>query len=244
MEKNDNQSVDYNQPVAYDKDGRPLYAHPPINNGRAQTVHMARSSSPDKIEVSPEVKLKHDRSAKAYPELNLSEGEYVIADVARHPIGLIPPLAIGTFVLSLAVIFLFNYQSIFKTIQFPVDKIDPLWINLPAIVFIGLAILGMYISYFVYMSNRFYLTNESVIQEIQNSLMSKSQQTLSLINVEDASYSQKGLIQGMFDFGTIRLSTEGDETTYRMTYVTNPRQTIATLNNAVEDFKNGRPIDS
>jgi hypothetical protein len=38
------------------------------------------------------------------------------------------------------------------------------------------------------------------------------------------------------------LSTEGDETTYRFNYVTNPKYYIAILNNAVEAFKNGRPV--
>jgi hypothetical protein len=62
------------------------------------------------------------------------------------------------------------------------------------------------------------------------------------VNIEDASYVQQGVIQAMFNYGAIRLSTEGDETTYRFSYVTNPKQQIATLNNAVEAFKNGRPV--
>ena len=40
----------------------------------------------------------------------------------------------------------------------------------------------------------------------------------------------------------IRLSTEGEETTYIFQYVANPRRQIAIINNAIEDFKNGRPV--
>lgn len=40
----------------------------------------------------------------------------------------------------------------------------------------------------------------------------------------------------------IRLSTEGEETTYRFNYVANPKRQTAILNNAVEAFKNGRPV--
>jgi hypothetical protein len=47
----------------------------------------------------------------------------------------------------------------------------------------------------------------------------------------------------MLNYGSIRLSTEGDETTYRFAYVANPRAEIAQLNNAVEAFKNGRPVE-
>ena len=95
----------------------------------------------------------------------------------------------------------------------------------------------------MYAQNRFFLTNESVIQEIQLSLFSKREQTVSLGNIEDASFSQKGILQTFFNYGSIRLSTEGDETTYRFQYVANPRHEIAILNNAVEAFKNGRPVD-
>ena len=102
--------------------------------------------------------------------------------------------------------------------------------------------IGGYIAVWVYTQNRFFLTNESVIQEIQMSLFSKREQTVSLANIEDASYSQQGPLQTIFNYGSIRLSTEGDETTYRFHYVANPKHEIAILNNAVEAFKNGRPV--
>ena len=102
--------------------------------------------------------------------------------------------------------------------------------------------IGLYIAIWVYMQNRFFLTNESVIQEIQISLFSKREQTVSLMNIEDSSYSQKGILQTLFNYGSIRLSTEGDETTYRFNYVADPKNQVAVLNNAVEAFKNGRPV--
>ena len=63
------------------------------------------------------------------------------------------------------------------------------------------------------------------------------------MNIEDASYTQRGPVQQLLNYGSIRLSTEGDETTYRFDYVSNPKEEIATLNNAVEAFKNGRPVE-
>ena len=40
----------------------------------------------------------------------------------------------------------------------------------------------------------------------------------------------------------MRLSTEGQETTYRFNYVERPKEQVAIVNNAVESFKNGRPV--
>ena len=90
------------QPVAYDTEGHPLYLHPvqaqslpitqPVTRPGAmvasQAVHMAQPPEDEKAFVSDATKVKHDRSRQLYPTLNLSEGEYVIAVVKRHPIGL------------------------------------------------------------------------------------------------------------------------------------------------------------
>jgi len=238
---------DYDKPVAYDVNGRPLYARPTSAKGSTeqatQIVHMTRPTDPQKPVVSDATKLKHDRSKSIYPNLNLSEGEYVISAVRRHPIGLFLPLAIGVFMITLAFILLFNYDFVIQSLQLSGDLINPLFVIIPAILFIILAILGTCVAYFVYISNKFFLTNESVIQEIQVSIFSKHEQTVSLADIEDASFTQVGIIQQIFDYGSIRLSTEGDETTYRFSYVASPKEHIATLNNAVEAFKNGRPVE-
>jgi uncharacterized membrane protein YdbT with pleckstrin-like domain len=113
-------------------------------------------------------------------------------------------------------------------------------IILGLIVLIG---IGGYIAIWVYLRNTFYMTNESVIQEIQTSLFSRREQTVSLGSIEDASFRQNGIVQTLFNYGTIRLSTEGEETTYRFQYVSNPKAQIAKLNNAIESFKNGRPVN-
>lgn len=233
------------QPVAYDAEGRPLYAHPPKQtvNQEHNVVHMTRMMEPIKQKISPEVQRKHERSMRLYPFLNLSEGEYVIRAVRRHPIGLIIPMAIGVILLTLSLSVLFNYAAIADSLNFRGAMADPASVTLPIVLFSVLVVLGMYIVYYVYVNNKFFLTNESVIQEIQVSLFSRHEQTVSLANIEDASFRQENIIQHLFNYGSIRLSTEGDETTYRFSFVANPKRHVAILNDAVEAFKNGRPIN-
>lgn len=243
---------DYTRPVAYDVQGQPLYAHPPttppvesiapVVAAPPQVVHMSRPAEPMRQTVSPEVKLKHDRSTLHYPTLNLSESEFIISAVKRHLIGLFAPLAVGVLLLSMALSVLFNYDLLAQQLNLSEAAANPLVAVALILPFVLIIAFGMYVTYYVYTNNKFYLTNESVIQEIQISLFSKREQTVSLANIEDASYTQLGIIQQFFDYGSIRLSTEGDETTYRFTYVANPKQHIARLNNAVEAFKNGRPV--
>lgn len=232
------------QPVAYDAQGRPLYAHPPQQPVAAPTVvHVARPLEPVQPVMSSERQKLHDESKQAFPFLNLSAGEHVISAVRRHPIGLILPLALGTFLIGLSLAILFNFSGFVETLSITGVLADINFVTIPILLFCAVVGLGMFVAYYVYTNNKFFLTNESVIQEIQTSLFARQEQTVSLENIEDASYTQHGIIQHIFDYGDIRLSTEGDETTYRFSYVANPKNHIAQLNNAVEAFKNGRPVD-
>ena len=242
---------DYDKPVAYDNEGRPLYAHPPAHVPAApstpaapaepqvshQYVHIARPIDPSHPDIPEDILRRHETSRRNYPRLNLSQGEYIISAVKRHVIGiiqiwLIALVLVGTLIL-MASFFVADNQS-GEALGLAVAGIGTLSI---------LVVVGALVATYVYNNNRFFLTNESVIQEIQDTVFSRHEQTVSLANIEDASYRQNGIIQHLLNYGTIRLSTEGDETTYRFSYVANPKQHIAKLNNAVEAFKNGRPVD-
>lgn len=234
------------KPVAYDTNGQPLYAAPKDNatpDARpSQVVHVARATEPVPVQVSEETRKRHDESIAHYPWLNLSEHEYVINCVPRHSIGMLAPIALTTILSAAVLLGMINYPEVAEIAGLSETSNG-------SAMFIGFLLiiaflLGGYLAIWVYLSNRFFLTNESVIQEIQTSIFSKREQTVSLMNIEDASFTQRGPLQLILNYGSIRLSTEGDETTYRFDYVANPRIHIAKLNNAVEAFKNGRPVDS
>ncbi len=214
---------------------RSQYANEP------QVVHVAREIDPKPFTISDELKKKHEKSVQQYPNLNLSEGEYVILDIKRHPIGMLIPAIVSIFLVVIIMIFVLFYPSIAR------DSILPIMPSVTdifgvAMLLIGLVVLGGAVALWIYLQNQFFMTNESVIQEIQESLFSRREQTVSLGSIEDASFRQSGIIQTIFNYGTIRLSTEGEETTYRFHFVANPREQIAIINNAIEDFKNGRPV--
>ena len=211
---------------------RSQYANEP------KVVHSTRPIEPEPFNVSDEVMKLHEQSVKDYPQVNLSAGEYVIHDVYRHPIGMFIPVGVTIGLILFIVALIFSFPVVFAGIGF----ISFGWFTIIAVALILLIALFGYIAVWVYTRNRLILTNESVIQEIQHSLFSKHEQTVSLGSVEDASYRQNGIIEMAFNYGSIRLSTEGEETTYRFYYVENPKRQVAILTNAVEAFKNGRPV--
>jgi hypothetical protein len=247
------------KPVAYDHQGRPLYAHPPTPEqiqasqqatqapaGDPQTpqlVQMTRPHSPIAPEISDKARVRHEESKKHFPHLNLSEGEFVISAIKRHPIGLLSIWGVvGFFVLLVFVGLpvLAASTGVATSLGLSASAIASLGIIL--ILLTVLFILGGTVATIIYNGNRFYLTNESVTQHIQTGLFSRKEQTISLTNIEDASFRQHGIVQTLLNYGSLRLSTQGDETTYRFNYVSNPQRQVTLLNNAVEAFKNGRPV--
>jgi uncharacterized membrane protein YdbT with pleckstrin-like domain len=205
-------------------------------------VYMARPYTPERPPVTEQEKQKHEESKKKYPYLNLSEAEYVLSAVDRHPIGVLQIWAVVAVVIALLFVAAFSLAGGGLTNASGQPLITPQTILIPAVLVASLALLFGLIATSIYNANKFFLTNESVIQFIQTGIFSKRQQTVSLSNIEDASYTQHGIIPTMFNYGLIRLSTEGDETTYRFNYASRPEQQVALLNNAVEAFKNGRPV--
>ena len=212
---------------------RSQYANEP------DVVHAAREIEPKALAISDELREKHDQSVRRYPFLNLSEGEYVILDIKRHPMGMIIPIALTGLSLFAILAFAAIYPSLVNS-GIPMIDASTMFgiILLVALV----VVLGGAIALWVYVQNQFFMTNESVIQEIQESLVSRHEQTVSLGSIEDASFRKSGIMQTLFNYGTIHLSTEGEETTYIFHYVANPKKQVAILNNAIEAFKNGRPV--
>ncbi|MDB5167162.1 MAG: hypothetical protein JWN26_307 [Candidatus Saccharibacteria bacterium] len=232
------------RPVAYDTAGHPLYMHPsqmarPEAMVASQAVHMAQPSDIEKPFVSDATKVKHDRSHQLYPTLNLSEGEYVVAVVRRHPIGLFVAFGLGLLFVTIAISALFNYDIVVQILRLKGAAANVGSMALPIIALVLLICLLTYVAYYVYINNKFYLTNESIIEQTQTSLFSHVEKSIDLASVEDISYAQTNVLQALVNYGTIKLSTIGDEKSYLYNYVASPKDYVDTLNNAVEAAKNG-----
>lgn len=205
-----------------------------------EPLYGAPAHKPEPTEVDEGVDKRHQESAMRYPTLGLSRGEYVVAEVKRHPIGLLSIwIVVGLIVFAtfaLLPLYSTNLSTIADALMLSEQNLpSPAILGLVLMVASGLFVAGGLLATYVYNGNRFYLTNESVIQHIQISLFSKKEQHINLANIEDASYRQAGIVQHLFGYGSLRLSTEGDETTYRFPYVANPRNVVHQVTEAIEN---------
>lgn len=239
---NDKEPVDYSQPVAYDVNGRPLYAHPPAPGSLdlpqpltapSITVDTSALAPSAQSPVQQDAATRHEASKKRYPHLNLSKDEYVIEEVRRHLIGLVPFVGTALVLDILGAAFLIMYPAFESSWTIvPVNTLV-----LPVTMIMALVSLIAYTAYTIYTSNRFFLTNESVIEELQNGLFARKERTVGLTNIEEVTFAQKNVFQSFFNYGTIRLSIEGDHNAYKFTFVENPKKRVDTLVNTIEDAK-------
>ena len=202
-------------------------------------VFQKRQHKAWRAKVSPEEQAMHEDSVTRYPELSLSPGEYVLEVVRRHPIGLIGIWAATGFLIlvALAIVPFYAANQAFFAQMFgtTIAKLpSPAVMITPSLILLGFFSLGGFIATYVYLQNRFYITTESIVQFVQYSLFNSKRQMVNLINVEDASADQTGILQQVLNYGTLRLSTQGEETIYHFRFVANPNSVAHRINDATE----------
>jgi hypothetical protein len=223
---------DWQQPA------NPGYQPAPPLPGTAPQSPVTQSPQPNPPSTSddPEIKARHEASKARYPEVSLSTDEYVIEFVKRHPIGLLSiwglVLFVSIVVVALLPFYAVNEAAISDALGFTLPSAAVM--TIPMLIILGFFLLGGFIATVVYQGNRFYLTNESVIQHVRPSLLTTKSQIINLVNVEDASFEKKGILQQLLNYGTLRLSTQGQETIYRFYFVRDPQAVVNRVNEAVE----------
>jgi hypothetical protein len=175
----------------------------------------------------------HDRSVYDYPYLDLNDDEYVVIDVKRSVAGRVYiwlGTILGILVFAALAVVTYFFQSGLN-----------IWQLIVALCLFGAVItlvVGI-ISSRIYRKNYLIVTNQRVFGQAQSTLFSFQTQSLELEHVEDISFAQTGILSMVFDYGTLRLSTVGDEHTYRLTFVDNPSGQIKIIKKLVSAVDEG-----
>lgn len=192
-------------------------------------------SVPSSNGLTPAEQADHDRSVHDYPNIKFSPTEYVVIDVQRSIWGLarIWAIALAIFGVMIAVTLMVNATAVStNTSNFSV------MIGL-VIGTIVLPLAAGFVGTSIYRHNHLIVTNERVFAEIQNSPFSHRTQNIELEHIEDCSFNQNGIVATILNYGSIRLSTVGDEQTYLITFVDRPREQFRTINHVVQQVDEG-----
>ena len=160
------------------------------------------------------VKIRHERSVKDFPGLRLDDDEYVEFAFKRARICLLMILGgvtFGLIVVLLAFLLVLMGQSM-------IDEMGRNFLFIILTALLASSIIIGLVATRIYNGNKLFITNRRAIQMIMTSPVVNSVNIIDLVSIEDASFRQDSLLQNLFHYGTLRLSTIGDETTYTFKY--------------------------
>ena len=179
--------------------------------------------------------IKHARSVKNYPEIDLEENEYVILHLKRARIGVVMIWAIvGLLILALSIaIILVASSKTLETTFFALNDASLHYLRLGILALYAIIIFAGFVGQSIYNQNQMYITNMRAIQKQRNSLFSNSTNIIKLNRIEDVSYHQSSLFEHIFSVGTLRMSTVGDETTYTFPFLSTPQDEVKEISHLV-----------
>ena len=179
--------------------------------------------------------LRHARSQQDFPFLSLEEDEYVVLKISRSRAGLVLIWFTEVVLFLICTLALILVDSSGAANSFFASSM-PIFRIVIFVVYIFLFLSGT-IGTKVYLDNKVYITNRRVIQETSNALFSKSTNVIELEKIEDVSFRQSGILDYIFHFGTIRMATVGDETTYTFRFVDTPTDEVQTISHLITEAK-------
>lgn len=183
--------------------------------------------------------LRHARSEKDFPFLSLEEGEFVELVITRSKIYLLFVWFFTIVTLLLLTLCIFILPSSFEDSLglFKNFNMTNIFAFAMFILYIIILVVG-FIGTKIHFGNKLFITNKRAIQLTVSGLFSSSTNVVELSRIEDVSFKQTGLIQTALHYGTIRMSTVGDETTYTFPFVDTPTDEIQTISHLVYEIKN------
>lgn len=180
------------------------------------------------------IKIRHDRSRKDFPDLTLDDDEYVEFAFKRARICYLMILGgtlFGLIVILLAFLLVLLGQAM-------LDEMGRNFMFIMLFSLLAAAIIIGIIAMRIYNGNRLFITNKHAIQMVMNTIVSSSINIIDLESVEDASFRQDSLMQKIFHYGTFRLATIGDETTYTFKYSDISSHDLKAVTELITEAKN------
>lgn len=153
---------------------------------------------------------------------SISHAETKVLDIHQHLFGLIVLYFQATvgLVLSLGIILIF-LDSVLETIGYDQSSTRAITYFM-ALIAILVGLIFMIIVARIYNANKLIVTDENITQVTQRGLFNRKVSELSMANVEDVTAQQHGVFATMFNFGTLKIETAGEQNNFQFSYCPNP----------------------
>lgn len=158
--------------------------------------------------------------------------EKVLFVLKQHPFGiiLIYIIAVVAFIIALAMTS-YLLPSLFAS----ANEVYAIWF----VIAFGAALIlfvVLILSSFVYNQSRLTLTNKKIVQISQKSIFDRKISHLSLANIEDVTSDQRGILANMFNFGTIKVETAGEQANFIFILCPDPHRVARVILDSKDNF--------
>lgn len=158
--------------------------------------------------------------------------EKVLFVLKQHPFGiiLIYIISITAFIIALSMTS-YLLPSLFTS----ASEVYVLWFVIALVAALILFVV-LILSSFVYNQSRFTLTNKKIVQITQKSIYERKISHLSLANIEDVTSNQRGILANMFNFGTIKVETAGEQANFIFVLCPDPHRVARIILESKDNF--------
>lgn len=153
---------------------------------------------------------------------DMDPDEIKIADVRRHPIGLI--FILFQFIVGFGAAFVLTWvllPDFGEIVGLSRSSSAALAVALMfAILVLGLIFLFLAIR--IYRGNQLIISDQNITQVLQETIFNRKVSELTMGNVEDVTAHQNGVFPTIFNYGDLVIETAGEQKNFRFIYCPNP----------------------
>ncbi len=149
----------------------------------------------------------------------IQPGEQTIFEIKRHPIGIFMIYAMTVIMLiALTVLGLIVAPGLSSGGGSSVKT----FATAGLVVVTALSLVFNLLATTIYWGNRWILTSDSITQYSQTGLFHKENSQIQLDSVEDVTAAQNGILQRIFNYGTLKVETAGHGINYAFAFAPKP----------------------
>lgn len=175
---------------------------------------------------------------KHLPLIELDEEEQLVYEIRKHPIGLVGLYLIGIFVtcviVGMVLLTVYYLEGDSTEIGIDADLLKTLVVILGMVLSI-FSLIVTAISAYLYQSNVVFVTTHKIAQVLYKNIFSRKISQLSIGDVQDVTTTQKGVLDRIFNYGTLVIETAGEQSNYTFTFTPNPYEATKEIVNAHEE---------
>lgn len=143
--------------------------------------------------------------------------EVKLADTHKHPIGII------LLYIQVGIGMVFAIGLSYFLLPLVLEDTETAFFigNIFTAVAVVMAFIVLTIATIIYKENRIIVTDRNITQVLQYGLFSRKVSQLNINNVEDVTALQQGILPTIFNYGTLKIETAGEQVNFHFSYCPN-----------------------